>query len=84
VDADKLLLLRIIQRDKRGDRYIVTDTRVGDYREVDGYNVAFEFTSYREGKVFFKEKYDHLKVNPPLAPEVFDATRWAAQAVSTP
>jgi hypothetical protein len=84
VDADKLLLLRVIQRDKRGDRFIVTDTRVGDYREVDGYNVAFEFVSYRDGKVFFKEKYDNLKVNPPIAPEVFDPSRWAAQAESSP
>jgi hypothetical protein len=84
VDADKLLLLRIIQRDKRGDRFIVTDTHVGDYREVDGYNVAHEFTSYRDGKVFFKEKYENLKVNPPIAPDVFDPTKWAAQTASAP
>jgi hypothetical protein len=78
VDADKLLLLRFIQRDKRGDRIIVTDTRVGDYRDVDGYPVAFEFTSYRDGKVFFKEKYENLKVNVPIAPEVFDPSRWSS------
>jgi hypothetical protein len=78
VDADKLLLLRFIQRDKRGDRIIVTDTRVGDYRDVNGYPVAFEFTSYRDGKVFFKEKYENLKVNEPIAPEVFDPSRWSS------
>jgi hypothetical protein len=78
VEADRLLLLRIIQRDKRGDRSVITDTHVGDYREVNGYAVAFEFTSYRGGKVFFKEQYDNVKVNEPIRDELFDASRWAA------
>ena len=78
MDADKLLLLRFIQRDKRGDRIIVTDTQVGDYRDVDGYPVAFEFTSYRDGKIFFKEKYDNVKVNAPIPAEVFDPSRWSS------
>lgn len=83
VDAERLLLMRFIQRDKRGDRTVSTDTRVGDYRQVDGYSVAFEFTSYRDGKVFFKEKYENLKVNEPIPTEVFDASKWAtAQAAA--
>ena len=83
VDADKLLLVRFIQRDKRGDRIITTDTRVGDYKEVDGYNIAHEFTSYRDGKVFFKEEYDNVKVNQPIAPELFDASRWTTISAGT-
>ena len=78
VDADKLLLVRFIQRDKRADRTVTTDTRVGDYREVNGYSVAFEFTSYRDGKVFFKEQYSNLKVNEPIPADVFDPSKWAA------
>lgn len=78
VDADRLLLVRLIQRDRRGDRSVVTDTRVGDYREVEGYPIPFEFTSYRDGKVFFKEQYENLKVNEPIPADVFDATKWAA------
>jgi hypothetical protein len=84
IDADKLLLVRFIQRDKRGERIIVTDTRVSDYREVDGYNVAFEFTSYRDGRIFFKEEYDNVKVNEPIPPELFDASRWATSHAGTP
>jgi hypothetical protein len=84
IDADKLLLVRFIQRDKRGDRVIVTDTRVSDYREVDGYNVAFEFTSYRDGKIFFKEQYDNVKVNEPIPPELFDASRWTTPHAGAP
>ena len=83
IDADKLLLVRFIQRDKRGDRIIVTDTRVSDYREVDGYNVAFEFTSYRDGKIFFKEEYDNVKVNERIPPQLFDASRWATSNAGT-
>jgi len=83
VDADRLLLVRFIQRDKRAARSVITDTHVGDYRQVDGYSVAFEFISYRDGKVFFREHYDKLKVNEPIPAEVFDASKWATvQAVS--
>ena len=84
IEADKLLLVRFIQREKRGERTVVTDTRVSDYREVDGHSVAFEFTSYRDGKVFFKEEYDNVKVNEPIPPELFDASRWATLPAGTP
>jgi len=79
VDAERLLLVRFIQRDKRADRTVTTDTRIGDYRQVDGYSVAFEFTSYRDGKVFFKEQYKNLKVNDPIPAAVFDASKWATE-----
>jgi hypothetical protein len=84
IDADKLLLVRFIQREKRGDRSVITDTHVSDYREVEGYNVAFEFTSYRDGKVFFKEEYDKVKVNEPIPAELFDASRWATLPAGSP
>jgi hypothetical protein len=77
IDAERLLLVRIVQREKRGERSVVTDTHVTDYREVDGHQVPFEFTSYRDGKVFFKEEYDKVKVNEPIPAAVFDASRWA-------
>jgi hypothetical protein len=78
IDADRLVLVRFIQRDRRGDRSIITDTRIGKYREIDGYLVALEFTSYRDGKVFFREEYENVRVNEPMPSGVFDATRWAA------
>ncbi|MEO7366590.1 MAG: hypothetical protein ABIZ36_01450, partial [Gemmatimonadaceae bacterium] len=49
IDADKLVLLRLIQREKRGDRTIVTDTHVGQYKDIDGFVVAHEFVSMRDG-----------------------------------
>ncbi|MEO5579705.1 MAG: hypothetical protein ABIR58_03540 [Gemmatimonadaceae bacterium] len=77
IDANRLLLVRLVQRERRGERVIVTDTRVGDYREVDGFPVAYEFLSYRDGKPFFREKYDNVRVNEPIPPRLFDPSRWA-------
>lgn len=78
IDADKLLLVRIIQREKRGDRSIVTDTRVGQYKDIDGFTVAHEFVSMRDGKLYFREQYDNVRVNESIPAAVFDPSKWAA------
>jgi hypothetical protein len=78
IDADKLVLVRLIQRDRRGDKTIVTDTRVNDYRDVDGYPVAHEFVSLRDGKPYFREEYEDVRVNEPIPPSMFDPLKWAA------
>jgi hypothetical protein len=77
IDADRLLLLRLIQTNKLGERSITTDTRVREYKNVDGFPVAHEFMSYRAGKPYFKEEYENVRVNADLPEGVFDATRWA-------
>lgn len=78
IDAEKLLLVRLVLREKRGDRTIVTDTRVGDYKDIDGFPVAHEFVSLRDGKMFFKEKYENVRVNEPIPASVFDPSRWSS------
>lgn len=78
IDADRLLLVRLIQKETRGARTIVTDTRVGDYKEVDGFPIAHEFVSMRDGKPYFRERYEKVRVNEPIPPAVFDPTRWAS------
>ena len=78
IDAERLLLVRLIQSDRRGDRTIVTDTRVGEYREVDGFPVAHEFVSLRDGKLFFKEEYHKVRVNEPIPASIFDPSRWSS------
>ena len=77
IDAGRLLLLRIIQQEKRGQRSVVTDTRVGDYRDVDGFPIAHEFVSMRDGKPYFREQYEDVRVNAELPPGIFDPARWA-------
>jgi hypothetical protein len=78
IDAEKLVLVRLIQREKRGDRSIVTDTHVGGYKDVDGFPVAHEFISLRDGKPYFKEEYGNVRVNETIPAAIFDPTKWVA------
>ena len=78
IDAERMLLLRLIQAEKRGERTIVTDTRVGDYRDVDGFPIAHEFVSMRDGKPYFREQYEDVRVNAELPAGIFDPARWAS------
>jgi hypothetical protein len=78
IDADKLVLVRLIQRDKRGGKTIVTDTHVNDYRDIDGFPVAHEFVSLRDGKPYFKEEYENVRVNEPIPAAMFDPTKWSS------
>lgn len=83
IDTERLLLVRLIQSDSRGERTVVTDTRVGDYKEIDGFPVAHEFVSSREGKPYFKEEYENVRVNEPIPPSVFDPTKWSVARPAT-
>ena len=78
IDAERMLLLRLIQAEKRGDRMIVTDTRVGEYKDVDGFPIPHEFVSMRDGKPYFKEEYEDVRVNEELPPGIFDPSRWSS------
>ena len=76
IDADRLVLVRLIQREKRGERWIVTDTRVSGYKDVDGFPIAHEFLSSRDGKPYFKEVYEDVRVNESIPPTIFDPAKW--------
>lgn len=78
IDADRLLLVRLIQRDQRGERVVVTDTRVGEYKDIDGFPVAHEYVSNRDGKPYFREEYENVRVNEPIPSALFDPTKWAS------
>lgn len=78
IDADRLLLVRLIQGEKRGERRVITDTRVGEYKDIDGFPVAHEFVSTRDGKPYFRERYEKVRVNEPIPAVVFDPSRWSA------
>jgi len=85
IDADSLLVRRVVQRQKSATRTTISDVRLGKYVDVGGYPVAFEITFYRDGRLFFKEEYFDAKTNVPLAPEIFDPAKWvASQTRPTP
>lgn len=78
IDAERLVLVRLIQKENRGERTVVTDTRVGEYKEIDGFLIAHEFVSMRDGKPYFREQYEKVKVNGDLPDGIFDPSRWSS------
>jgi hypothetical protein len=76
VDADKLLLLRFIQRGKSADRPMVSDIRVGSYKEIQGYQIPTEFLVIRNGRPVWREQYANVRVNEDLPAGTFDQALW--------
>ena len=56
---------------------VATDTRVGGYKEIEGYQIATEFLSMRDGKAYFKEEYEKIRVYETIPAALFDPTRWS-------
>jgi hypothetical protein len=76
VDADRLLLLRFIQRGKSGDRTIVSDYRVQNYEEIQGYQIPTEFLVIRNGRPVWRERYANVRINEEFPARTFDQARW--------
>lgn len=76
VDRERLHLVRFIQRDRRGARTIVSDIRVRNYRQIDGYEIPTEFLVLRNGRPLWREQYADIRINPTLPPDVFDQALW--------
>ena len=76
IDADRLVALRVIERETRGTRTIVTDSRFTKYVDMDGVPVATEMLFLREGRPIFKEEYADVRINVPLSDALFDPARW--------
>lgn len=78
VDVDSLLIRRIIQRDARAARPVVSDTRFQNYRDVGGYPVAFAMRFYRDGRLYFREDYFNVRVGETLPIELFEPQHWVS------
>jgi hypothetical protein len=76
IDAEKLLLLRFIQRGKSTDRPIISDIRVGSYKEIQGYQIPTEFLVLRNGRPMLREQYTNVRVNEELPAGAFDQALW--------
>jgi hypothetical protein len=78
VDTEKLVALRVVQKERRGTRDIVTDVRFGKFADFGGFPIATEVLQYRDGRLVFKEQYVDVRVNEPIPDTTFDATKWLA------
>jgi hypothetical protein len=84
VDAEKLVPLRMVQKERRGTREIVTDVRFGKFAEFGGVPIATEVTQYRDGRLVFREQYVDVRVNEPIPDATFDPTKWVAAQPKQP
>jgi hypothetical protein len=76
VDSERLVPLRVVQKERRGTRDIVTDVRLGKFAEFGGIPIATEVLQYRDGRLVFREQRVDVKVNEPIPDATFDATKW--------
>jgi hypothetical protein len=81
VDVDSLLVRRIIQRDTRGAKPVVSDTRFQKYQAFDGVPVAVQMRFYRDGRMYFREDYFDVKVNETLPVEIFEPENWVKSQI---
>lgn len=78
VDGDSLLLRRFVQRSTSAQgRTTVADTRI-TYQSVDGLPVPREIVFLRNGAPYNRQEYTQVRVNPTLAPALFDPERWTS------
>jgi hypothetical protein len=76
IDADKLVLLRFIQRGKSGEHPMVSDIRVSGYRDIQGYQIPTEFLVIRNGRPVWREQYANVRINEELPAGTFDQALW--------
>jgi sulfur carrier protein ThiS len=76
VDRDHLRLVRFIQSTRAGDRTMVSDIHVQDYKEIQGFEVPTEFLVLRNGKPVWREQYADVRINEDFPAGTFDQARW--------
>jgi sulfur carrier protein ThiS len=76
VDRDRLRLVRFIQRNRSGERTTISDIRVQNYKEIQGFEVPTEFLVLRNGRPVWREQYADVRVNEEFLPGTFDQAKW--------
>src|SRR5215208_5247469 len=76
VDKDHLRLVRFVQRQKAGDRTIVSDIRVKGYKGIEGFEIPTEFLVLRNGRPVWREQYADVRINDAFPAGTFDQARW--------
>lgn len=76
VDRDHLRLVRFIQSQKVGERTMISDSRVSEYKEIDGFEIPTEFLVLRNGRPVWREQYADVRINAELPAGTFDQDRW--------
>jgi hypothetical protein len=78
IDSVRLVVLRIVQKERRGTRDVVTDVRFGKFADFSGLPIATEVVQYRDGRLVFREQYADVRVNDAIPDDTFDPVKWVA------
>ena len=84
VDAERLLLVRLVQKNTNAQgRTIVTENRF-TYQDVGGVAVPKVILFLRDGRPYWREEYTEVRLNVPLDDALFDPAQWAARFGAVP
>lgn len=84
VDAERMLLLRLLQRNTNAQgRATVVENRF-TYQDVGGVAVPKVITFLRDGRPYWREEYTDVRLNPPLDEALFDPAQWTARFGAAP
>jgi hypothetical protein len=79
VDAERMLLVRLVQKTTNAQgRTFVTDHHF-TYQDVSGVAVPHVITFLRDGKPYWREEYTEVRLGVPLDDALFDPAQWVAR-----
>lgn len=77
VDAERLLLVRVIQRNTNAQGRTTVSENHLTYQDVNGIPVPNAITFLRDGRPYWKEEYVDVRLNVPLDEALFDPAQWS-------
>lgn len=79
VDAERMLLVRLVQKATNAQgRTIVSENRF-TYQDVDSIAIPHVITFLRDGRPYWREEYTDVRLNVPLDSALFDPAQWSAR-----
>jgi hypothetical protein len=79
VDAERMLLVRLVQKNTNAQgRTFITENRF-TYQDVDGVAVPKVIVFLRDGRAYWREEYTEVRLNSALDDAIFDPAQWTAR-----
>ena len=76
VDRENLVFVRLVQP-AANDSTQTEDIRFLEYEKIGRAWIAPVVEFYRDGRLYFKEEYRHIRIDPPLDSMLFDPAAWS-------
>ena len=79
VDAERMLLVRLVQKNTTSAGRTVVSENHFTYQDIEGVAVPKVITFLRDGRTYWREEYVEARLNVPLDSALFDPALWAAR-----